>query len=88
MKVILLYRPDSEHAETVEEFARDFVKQHADRRIELLSVDTREGSSMAMLYDIVSYPAILALSDDGLLLQNWQGSTMPLMDEVAYYAHS
>jgi hypothetical protein len=88
MKVILLYRPASEHAETVEEFARDFVKQHADRRIELLSVDTREGSSMAVLYDIVSYPAILALSDDGLLLQNWQGSTMPLMDEVAYYAHS
>ena len=88
MKVIILYRPTSEHAETVEAFARDFVRQQADRRIELLSVDTRDGASLATLYDIVNYPAILALSDDGQLLQNWQGSTMPLMNEVAYYAHS
>ena len=40
---------------------------------------------MASLYDIMNYPAILALRDDGSILKTWEGDELPLMDEVAYY---
>lgn len=88
MKVVILYRPASEHATSIEGFAEDFIRVHADRHLELVSVDTRDGASLATLYDVVSYPAVLALGDDGQLLQYWQGDNLPLMNELAYYAHS
>jgi hypothetical protein len=48
-------------------------------------LDTVEGDDMAKLYDIVQYPAFLAIKDDGQLEQLWQGDSMPLMDELVYY---
>lgn len=87
MKVLLLYRPNSEHARMIEEFVHDFTKIHSDRGITLVSLDTRDGVSTALLYDVMRYPAILALGDDGQLLKEWQGEELPLMNEVAYYVH-
>jgi thioredoxin-like negative regulator of GroEL len=84
MKVCVLYQPESENSRPVEEFAHDFQKQH-NVKFELVSVQTREGSALASLYDIVRYPAVMALRDDGQLLQIWQGDQMPLMSEVAAY---
>lgn len=84
MKVIALYRPSSEHARSVEEYARDFERQRG-KEIELLSLDTVEGAEKANLYGIMQYPALLAIRDDGQLLKDWQGARMPLMDEVASY---
>lgn len=89
MKLLILYRPNSEHATAVESFVRDFQRQHdvADK-MELVSVDTRDGAATAALYDIVRFPAILALADDGRMLNMWQGEPLPLMDEVAGYLYS
>ena len=86
MKVLMLYRPSSMQARAVEDFARDFSHQHTGGRLELVNVDTRDGSATASLYDVMRYPAVLALADDGQLLRDWQGETLPLMNEVAYYA--
>jgi hypothetical protein len=36
----------------------------------------------------MKYPAILALQDNGQLLKEWQGNTMPLYNDVSYYTHS
>lgn len=90
MKVLILYRPHSEHATTVETFVRDFEHQHdlGSKSIELVSVDTRDGSATASLYDIWSFPAILAVDMDGRVLNMWQGEQLPLMDEVAGYIRS
>lgn len=87
VKLLILYRPNSEHATTVESFIRDFQRQHelAAENIEILSLDTREGAEKAEIYDIVSYPAIMALSDDGSILNAWMGEPLPLMTEVAGY---
>ncbi len=68
----------------VESFARDFSRQ-VGRKLELISLESRDGSSTATLYDVVQYPAILALSDAGEVLRMWQGPILPLMDELAYY---
>lgn len=89
MKVLILYRPNSEHATNVETFVRDFQHQHdLGDKVELVSVNTREGSSTASLYDIWQFPAIVALGDDGKMLNMWVGEPLPLMDEVAGYVYS
>lgn len=89
MKLLILYRPNSEYAREVESFVRDFQRQfEAGKKVELVSVDTREGAANASLYDIFSFPAILALADDGAVLNSWVGMPLPLMNDVAGYAYS
>ena len=85
MKVIVLYRPNSEHARQIETFIQDYHNQHGNARLEVLDIDSREGSALASLYDIMRYPTILALANDGMVLKTWEGDALPLMDEVAYY---
>jgi hypothetical protein len=40
----------------------------------------------ASLYDVMSYPAIMVLQNDGYMHKLWQGGEMPLMNELAAYA--
>jgi len=84
MKLMILYRPDSEHARDVETFIRDFQMQHhTDAKIEVLDLNTREGAATASLCDVVQYPALLATDNFGSVVQMWQGDRLPLMSEVA-----
>lgn len=83
----MLYRPNSDHARVVEEFAKDFSKHHTGGKLNLVDLNTRDGSSTASLYDVMQYPAVLALTDDGQLIKEWEGERLPLMNEVAYYSH-
>ncbi len=88
MKVLVLYRPNSEHGRVVEEFIHDFQSQHRDEHLEVLSIDTRDGSSTASLYDVMQYPAILIIQGDGSVQKIWEGDRLPLMDEVVAYARA
>lgn len=85
MKVVVLYRPNSEHGRSVEEFASELERRSRGGKVELMNIDTRDGSATASLYDVMQYPAVLALQNDGQLLKEWQGSTMPLLNDVSYY---
>jgi hypothetical protein len=88
VKLLILYRPNSEHATTVEDFVREFQRRHdIGSRLELVSINTRDGAATANLYDIMSYPSILALADNGSVINTWQGEPLPLMDEVAGYVY-
>jgi hypothetical protein len=86
MKLVVLYRPVSEHRRAVEEFIHEYTRRYPSGRLEILNIDTREGSAIASIYDITSYPGVLALRDDGAASMVWQGETLPLLDEVAGYA--
>ena len=86
MKVLVLYRPKSEHGRVVEEFIHNFQTQHRDERLEVMSIDTRDGSATASLYDVMQYPAILVVEGNGGVQRIWEGAQLPLMDEVAAYA--
>lgn len=88
MKVVILYRPRSNGRREIETFIHDFQSRYEDSHLEILDVDNRDGIAMATLYDVMSYPAILALRDDGSVLKSWEGEALPLMDDVAYYAQS
>lgn len=83
--MVILYRPKSEQTSAVESFIRDFKYRHDANRLEVLDADSRDGIATATLYDVMGYPAILALRDDGSVVKSWEGDMLPLMDEVAYY---
>lgn len=88
MKVLILYRPNSEHGRLMENFIRDYQERHQSAHLEVLSLDTREGSATAALYDITQYPAILVMQADGSIQKVWQGESLPLAEEVAAYARA
>lgn len=80
----MLYRPNSEGSRVVEEYAKDFQRLRG-KQIDLISLNTREGSSIASLYDLVRSPSLMVLRDDGQVVANWQGEHLPLFNEVAGY---
>ena len=90
MKILVLYRPDSEYGRLVETFIHDFKYQHeADAdKLEVMDIDSRDGTATASLYDIMQYPAVLVLRDDGSLVKSWTGEDLPLMDEIAGYVYA
>lgn len=88
MKVLVLYRPNSEHGRIMDEFIHEFQARNQNSRLEVMNIDSREGSATASLYDIMSYPAILVLQTDGYLQKSWEGNDLPLVDEVAGFANS
>ena len=53
----------------------------------MIDIDGRDGSSLARLYDVMAYPAILVTKEGGELVASWQGTSLPLMDELAAYAN-
>ena len=87
MKLFILYHPESESARKVEEFSHNFRRQTGEE-VQFVSLETRDGSDLARLYDIVSYPAVLVRRDSGELLNSWQGDSLPLINEVAGYVWS
>jgi hypothetical protein len=87
MNILILYRPNSEHGRLIEEFVHEYRNRHPDR-LEVIDIDTREGIANATLYDIMQYPAILVVQDNGSVQKVWEGPQLPLMDEVASYTNS
>lgn len=85
MKVLVLYRPNSEHERRVLDFVRDFERQTS-KALEMVSLDTVDGASKARVYDITQYPAVMALDDNGSVLKLWMGEHLPLINEVSAFA--
>lgn len=86
MKVLIIYRPNSEHGRLTEEFIHDFQSRNPTQRLEVLNIDSRDGSATATLYDVMEYPSILVLQSDGQIEKSWEGDNLPRLDEVASYA--
>ncbi len=85
MKAIVIYRSASEFGRPVEDYMRDF-KRQTGRELEVLDPDTSDGITFCRTYDIVEYPTIVALSDDGHMQTMWRGLPLPTISEVSYYA--
>ena len=85
MRVVMLYRPKSEHEGTVLDYVHDY-ERFRGKKIDLISLDTIAGSNLAQLHDITQYPAVLALADDGSAQRFWQGLPLPLMNDIDQYA--
>jgi len=84
MKALLFYRPNSEHGQAVDEYLREFT-QRTSKELPTVDVDSRDGIALCEQYDVVHYPTILALDDQGRELQRWDGEFLPQINEVSYY---
>lgn len=85
MKAIVIYRSDSEHGRTVEEYLRDF-SHRTGNELQTLDPDSADGASLCRAYDIVEYPSVIALSDDGRIQNSWRGLPLPTISELSYYS--
>ena len=85
MKIVILYKPNSDHGRVVEEYLHEFAARNPEVSFNALSVETREGANTATLYDVMQYPSMLALREDGSIAKSWQGLPLPLMNDVAYF---
>ena len=84
MKTIVVYKEDSEHGRAVADFLRDF-KRQTGHDLETLNPDSPSGAEFCRNYDIVDYPTLIAISDDGIMQNMWSGLPLPTISEVSYY---
>lgn len=84
MRVVVVYKDASDYAREVSDYLADFERQTG-RQLETMNPDTREGTAFCQAYDIVEYPTMIALADDGSMQNMWRGRPLPTISEVSYY---
>jgi hypothetical protein len=84
MRVLCLYRPNTDHERSVTDLAVE-LKRRLNAEIELLSVDTSEGDALGRVYGVMQYPAVLAIDSSGHLHKAWMDGNLPLINELTYY---
>jgi len=84
MKASIIYKDNSEHAREVIDYLRDF-KRQTGHDLGTMDPETKDGADFCRTHDIVEYPSIVALSDDGQLQNMWRGTPLPTINEVSYY---
>ena len=84
MRVVVVFKDNTDTTREVETFLRDFTYQtgHA---LESLNPESAAGIDFCRAYDIVEYPSIIAISDEGQLQNLWRGVPLPTISEVSYY---
>ena len=82
MRVICIYRDNQDYSRSVEEFLENFRRQTG-REIETMNPD--ENTNFCEAYDVVEYPTILALGEQGDVRASWRGRNLPLVNDVLYY---
>ena len=82
MRVVCIYRDNQDYSRSVNEWLENFRRQTG-REIETMDPDKNTGFCEA--YDIVEYPTILALGEQGDVRASWRGRDLPLINDVLYY---
>ena len=81
-RVVCIFRDNEDYTRAVTDWLEDFYRQTG-REIEKMNPD--ENPTFCQTYDLVEYPTIMALREDGNILAIWSGRDLPLINEVLYY---
>ncbi len=84
MRVVVLYKQQTDTTRQVEEFMADFYRQTG-RQLESMDPESPDGVSFCTAYDILEFPSLIAISDNGQLQNYWSGLPLPTISEVSYY---
>jgi hypothetical protein len=84
MRTVVISRENTDYARTVEEYLRDF-KYQTGHDLEVMNPDTPDGVQFCSVYDIVEYPTIVAVANDGSIQNSWRGLPLPTISELSYY---
>ena len=84
MRVVVVYKEETDYARQVIDYLRDFEHQtgHA---LEVLDPESAAGVEFCRTYDIMELPTMIALSDEGQMQNTWVGLSLPTISEVSYY---
>lgn len=85
MKTVVVYKENTDYARQVIDYLHDF-KQQTGRELETLDPETLEGEQFCRAYDIVQYPTVIAISDDSIMQNVWNGLPLPTISELSYYS--
>lgn len=84
MRVVAITKQQTDYSRDVDTFLTDF-KRLTGHDIEVLDPDSIEATTFIEAYDIVEYPTLIAISDDGRVQNTWKGMPLPTLSEVSYY---
>jgi hypothetical protein len=84
MRVVIVYKNESDYARDVSDFLRDF-KRQTGHDLQTLEPESTEGEAFCRAYDIVEYPTVIAISDDSVMQNTWVGLPLPTISEVSFY---
>ena len=84
MRVVVIYKDNTDYTRTVLDYLRDF-KHQTGHDLDTLDPDTPGGTQFCATYDIVDYPTIIAISDDTVMQNTWRGLPLPTISELSYY---
>ena len=87
MKVIIDWNEQTDYASEVRSWMKDFEHDTGGtKKIESMDPYTLDGEQFAQMYDIVQFPTIIALDNDGKVLEQWSGTPLPQIEQVAIWA--
>lgn len=84
MRVVVVYKEQTDYARAVNDWMEDF-KRQTGHDLEVLDPESRDGVSFCTAYDILEFPTLIAISDDGQIQNQWRGQPLPTLSEVSYY---
>lgn len=86
MRVLAIYKDRTDYSRSVDDFLRDFQSQTG-HDLEVMDPESLPGVAFCETYDILAFPTIVALSDDGHMQHRWTGMPLPTISEVSFYVH-
>lgn len=84
MRVVVIYKEQTDYARQVNDYMFDFHRQTG-HELEVMDPESRDGVGFCQAYDILQFPTIVALADDGQVQNKWTGLPLPTISEVSYY---
>ena len=83
MRVAVVWRDNTDYAREVTEWMSEFSRETG-REVESIDPDTVDGEIFVRARDIMQFPTVLALTDDGVVLTEWRGKPLPQFSDVLY----
>ena len=82
MRVVCVFKDNQDYTRDVTDWLENFRRQTG-HVIETMDPD--KNPNFCETYDIVEYPTIIALTNNGEVLNIWPGRTLPLINDVLFY---
>lgn len=84
MKVVVISKDNMDYTRTVLDYLRDF-KMQTGHELEVMDPESPDGVMFCRAYDILEFPTLVAISDEGVMQNQWRGLPLPTISEVSYY---
>ncbi|MBQ6130544.1 hypothetical protein IJI72_02560 [Candidatus Saccharibacteria bacterium] len=83
MKIVVVYKPYSDHGSETEDWMRELLKR-GEGKVEVrpLNPETKEGEGFCQAHGILDYPAVVVVGEDGKDYFATSGKPLPTFNEV------